>query len=249
MNSVSLFFLGIRAPFEGFRLLSKHRPLKLLAAIPVVIALVTLVVSLSLGWSMIPELMTSILPATDGGVGGFLIWLVVVLAGIVYAAALLAFVMLIANIIAIPFNGMLSEKLFQLEGEKFKQIGSTKEWISFTGHMVLVGLAKALIFLCFSIAIVLFSFIPFLSIPLAAISFSFLAFDCSDYGLELKDYGLRKRLGFFRSNYPSYFGFGLMIGLSFLLPGLNFFLLPAYICGGAWMVTAIEKQKLLDSKL
>jgi uncharacterized protein involved in cysteine biosynthesis len=50
------------------------------------------------------------------------------------------------------------------------------------------------------------------------------------------------RFAFFRQHFAVFVGLGVSLGLVFLIPGLNFFVLPASVAGGADLVRRLSKQ-------
>jgi uncharacterized protein involved in cysteine biosynthesis len=63
-----------------------------------------------------------------------------------------------------------------------------------------------------------------------------IGYDVTDYALEALQWSWERRVKFFRENFPAFIGLGAALGLVFLIPGLNFFLLPASVAGAAELV-------------
>ena len=86
------------------------------------------------------------------------------------------------------------------------------------------------------------TFIPVVSVFFAFIAFLLIAYDCSDVVFEVKEWNLKARTNFFRKNIWEFSGFAMAIGLTFLVPLLNFILLPGFILGSAYLVESLEKR-------
>jgi uncharacterized protein involved in cysteine biosynthesis len=87
-----------------------------------------------------------------------------------------------------------------------------------------------------------FTFIPIFS-TLAGICFLMLAAaDISDYALEVLELKLSQRVRFFLDHFAVFLGFGMTMGVVFLIPGLNFFLLPASVAGASELVSRLAKS-------
>ncbi len=143
---------------------------------------------------------------------------------------------LFANLIALPFNALLAEKVMTLDAGYTLPHHGFVSWIKFNIRMLLIGLAKALVFLLIGLMLFIMGFIPILQIVSVILGALIIAFDCWDYALELRGMSLRQRFCVFYSHFWELSGFGMVVGLTFLLPGLNFFLLPIAVIGGTRIV-------------
>ncbi len=69
-----------------------------------------------------------------------------------------------------------------------------------------------------------------------------LAWDVVDYPLGLRGMGVRARLAWFRAHVGLALGFGLSLGLVFLVPCAGLLLLPAGVAGATRIVIASERE-------
>jgi uncharacterized protein involved in cysteine biosynthesis len=99
------------------------------------------------------------------------------------------------------------------------------------------------ILVVFGLLLTILSFIPLLHLPVLCIGFFIIATDCLDYSLETLEYRLRARFRYYSKNFGQISGFTVGLGLTFLVPGLSFFLMPAAIVGAAHLVANNEKKK------
>jgi CysZ protein len=99
-------------------------------------------------------------------------------------------------------------------------------------------------------AIVLLTLVEFAFAPAAVvttplkfvISSVVLAWDLVDYPLGLRGAGVRARLAWFRTHFSVALGFGLSLGLVFLVPCAGLLLLPAGVAGATRIVLASEDE-------
>ncbi len=242
------FFLGFHSAIQGLKQLATDSKLRIYAVIPLIISVFVLFGSLFFGLGVVPGLIAGFLPDPTGFLLSVLYYLVYFLVAVLGGALMLLLSMLVANIIAIPFNAILAEKAYEkFKGEKIPN----KEWkdfLKFTFRMLLVGLAKASLVLMITAITFVFSFFQFLAPIGAFIGFMILASDCTDMALELENYGLKRRLRFYKKNFWELAGFASVIGCSFLLPGLSFLLLPGFFVGGSYLVNQILEGKQNDSR-
>lgn len=215
-------------------------------------------------WGMAPFILTSIvflagfltiLPTAFSGipvmVGGFLGWfglsvgstlfsllkisiLIVLLPTSFVAICFLLF--MIAKVFLAPFYSFLAEKTLILDGHKTDTKISVGPWLLLNIRMLIIALIKAMVFSFVGLLLFILSFIPGVGL---ATSFGFLlivSFDLADYSFESLQFGFRQRIGFFLKNILVFSGIATGMGLVFLVPGLNFFLLPAAVVGVAGIV-------------
>lgn len=69
-----------------------------------------------------------------------------------------------------------------------------------------------------------------------------LAWDLVDYPLGLRGAGVRERVAWFRAHFGVALGFGLSLGLVFLVPCAGLLLLPAGVAGATRIVLAAEDE-------
>ena len=150
----------------------------------------------------------------------------------------------IANLIAAPFNNLLAEKTEQfLRGETLEQTSSLPP-LSLVKSSILSEIGKLFYLLKWSILLLIISFIPLINIisPFLWLLFGawmlaleYLDYPISNHGLYFKDL---KNYIFSNKNQSVGFGFGVLLFTS--LPILNFFAMPAAVCGAAALYTKTE---------
>jgi CysZ protein len=190
---------------------------------------------------------SEILKSVGGFAGQILFWVTLVVAWTTGLVALLYILFLFTRLVAAPFYSILAEKtlveLSVIKEERFRLV----PWLALTTKMFTVSLIRAIVFGIIGALLLLLSFIPGLGIATGIGFLMLAAYDVADYALEAMQLGFRDRIGFFRRHLIAFFGFGLVMGLVFLIPGLNFFLLPASVVGACDMVRRLKGPVRLEN--
>jgi CysZ protein len=143
-------------------------------------------------------------------------------------------------VLAGPFYALMVENIFKKELPDKEQRSDFRLVVG----MFFLGLLKAVIFLCVGILCFILSWIPGFNLLAPLIVTLTVAFDCSDYAFEVDFLGLRERFQFFASHIWNYFGLGLAILVTGLIPGAFFILLPVFVCGATKMYIQLQTEKL-----
>ena len=146
-------------------------------------------------------------------------------------------------IVAIPFNSLIAEKTLELEKADYIQPKGMGDWISFNFQMLLTALIKAFLLLLISIPMLIFSFIPFLSLIAGFYTVLVIAYDSCDYALELKGKKLKQRWQFFKDHFWALAGYTTILSVFFAIPFVNIFLIPVFITSGSLFVTEVYSEK------
>lgn len=237
MSAISRYFKGMQIFFSGWHLFWQHKAIRRLAYAPIAISLVVLVVGGIYGFDVIPWIIGIVTPYLSGSLGGFVLFLVSVVLHIIYAVLLIVFLFLSSNLLAIPFNAIIAEKTMSLVGGDYFEPKTKAEWLKFNASMLMTGLVKTLLVLILGVFVFVLSFIPFVGPVASFFSIFVLAFDSCDYGLELKNKKLKQRMDFIKKYFWELSGYTTVMAVTFLIPGLNFFLLPVFITAGTNFVS------------
>ena len=253
MNQITGFALGFSSPVRGLRLIAQHPRILTAALIPFVVGLIVILFGAFFGIAflagLLPNLVESVLLAVqlsaDSMIFVFLYWFMLVLAWPMALAALLYFLFMIARLIAAPFFAFLAEKVLQ-------EVAPTKRfhpihWMRASGRMFVVSFMKLIVFTFVGAALFVFSLIPGLGLFTGFGFLLLLAYDIVDGSLEVFELSSMQRWSFFRDNFGFFSGLALALGLAFLIPGLNFVLLPIAIAGSADVVRQLLPQELFQA--
>lgn len=223
---------GFDCVFEGLYLI-RQPGLRRYVVAPLAINIVMLVAVIVFGamkfetWT---SAMTSHLPAWLA----FLSWLVGLFAALLVILILLYLFTIVANIVAAPFNAILSEKVQE-------RLTGSAPTASAGLHLVLTRsilreLAKLTWYLPRLLGLVIVTFIPGVNAlaPLLWVIFGawMMAVEYTDYAADNNEIAfseLRRRLG---SNRLQALAFGLLVYVLLAIPFLNLVLIPAAVAGG-----------------
>ncbi len=246
-NSLRDFKLGFLFIFDGTRLLFSMKGALKWAVFPFLINIGLIVGSLSYIFSDITQLASTvvgfILPGTTSG------WFYDLLLGAVKfgGGAILTIVVfyvgfLLSTVIASPFNSILAEKtLSHLKSDGIKPLG-VADWLRITIKQLTVSILRALLFALIGLFIFVFSFVPVLNLLGAFFALLIVAFDCTDYAMEIKLMTLRQRLNFFRKYFSAFSGMACVLGLTLMVPGLTLLLLPCAVVGAAQTLALLNNR-------
>jgi len=237
---------GMDCLFHGLQLITRPG-LRRYVIVPLIINVLVLV-----GMTLFAidryEAWTSALTDTLPDWLSFLSGLVSLLAVIVVALVMLYLFTIIANVIAAPFNAILSVKVeehligYRLESTTRVPVAMVKSlWRE---------ILKVLYYLPRLIGLVIVSFIPVVNVVSPALWLAFgawmMAVEYSDYAADNNEVGFRQLRERLRRKPVQALAFGLMVYLLLAIPGLNLVLIPAAVAGGTvFWVEHLKRQTIL----
>jgi CysZ protein len=239
MNFISSFIEGIKYFFKGISL-CKQKELRKFMYLPlllnIVITSIGLYFAFSEAFSFSEELIANYLPSWLS----FIKWLVTLILWVLIFILVIYTFTTITLLIGSPFYSILSEKTEKFISNKQIVELSTKDLIKDIPHIIGLEILKFL----YRIPILLISFIclfipVFGPIIIAMLSSWGCAMDYTSYGFENNRISLKLTRKALSSQKPLCFGFGLCVWACMLIPIINFFIVPAAVCGG----TALWNQK------
>lgn len=242
---------GVRLLLEGLRLLLRERRLWPLAAAPVLLAVAAVLLSSGLLYAYagpLYVLLTAWLPHPEAtawytwlwvGPAKLLLWIGGGLAFALASALALAVAFLLANLAAAPFLDALSRRVEALVAGAAVDSGeSGLRALWNEGRLALVGEAQRLFFfaaltLAIGAAGVLVPGGQVVAPPLLVfVTVLFLPLQYAGYALDRGRVPFRARRRWILARWPLMCGFGGTAFLTFLVPGLNFVMIPALVVGG-----------------
>ncbi|MCB0348800.1 MAG: EI24 domain-containing protein [Bdellovibrionales bacterium] len=233
---------GFQSFFVGFRMVRKHPSLLKYILIPIFISILFMSFGLYFSFEILPAWVKEFFPQTESIFKQTLYWISMVFAAVSTFLLVILNSFVLANILNIPMNTKLCEKLLKKEFNWEAKSRNFKEFVKTFIYFLLIGIVKTLIILVIGFFAFALSFVPFLSLFAAALGMLVLAFDCSDITFEIKEWGLKRRWQFFTQYKPEFLGFSFGIGLFSLIPGLNFVLLPFIVLGASHMVQTLDMR-------
>ena len=142
---------------------------------------------------------------------------------------------LVANIIAAPFNGLLSERVEQLVAGKEVADESFSELMAIIPRAIGRELAKLAYYLPKLILVVIISIIPGLNLFAPIVWFVFgawmMAVQYCDYPMDTNKVSFKDMISRLKNPRLTSRGFGGLVQLAMMVPILNFFVMPVAVIG------------------
>ncbi len=246
------FLRGFSYVPRGFRLLGAPG-LRRFVVVPVLVNVVVFVGLFWLGAASFREFLEWLLPdpaATEGAswweqafaviliVVQWLLWPLFLLAGVVLVFYLFT---VIANLIAAPFNGMLSARVEQqANGALPPAVKDGPRLLLDAVSSVLTEVRKLAYFLTLALPALLLFLVPVVNVvaPLiwALVGGWILALEYADYPLGNRGIPFTEQRTLVKARRARHLGFGLgVLGMT-LIPGLNLLAMPTAVIGGTLLV-------------
>ena len=250
-RAANSFGNGFLALPRGIHLISTRRRILKWAVMPLFLGVAVFMTGLFLG---IPFLIHLIPTLASYAIGllftshsllfSIAYWSVLLLAWPTSLFALFYFLFLISKLIATPFYSLLAESTL-IEIGLMKRVPLWQQgWLSASARLLADSAAKTFLFTIAGVLLFFGSFFPGLA-PVTAFGFLMIAaFDSVDASFEALQMSLGDRLRFFGREWLAFAGLGAAMGLVFFIPGLNFFLFPAAVVGGADLVRRLRPQNI-----
>lgn len=246
MTSLRRLGMGFDFIREGMGLIWRQPRLWIWAFIPFVIDVILLTLTLSWGWSQV-SLWTAtavgyLISSSSGWIYSLLYYPLFLGLLVGFSVLAIYLTVLLANVIASPFNSILAEKILIQMGVKQDRPFHLQQWLATSARMLAVSLMRAVIFVFLGLFLFIMSFIPVLNILSSFIAFLILAFDSADYAFESLEMSLRERYAFFKRHRLQFCGMAGALALTLLIPGLTLVLLPSAVAGAASVVARSKRH-------
>jgi uncharacterized protein involved in cysteine biosynthesis len=238
MIDLKRLYFGFSAPWRGLIYLFKNRDLWVLALIPFVISALFYFTLIYLVFANLFKIVDSFYTLSSGPLNFILYWSLVLLTSIFSLVSLGIVSVFLTKIFAVPFNLFLAEKVLLKQGALNRESFHFARFLKDNFRLTLISFAKALVLLFVAILLFVLALIPGVQIGAILTGLSIAAFDVIDYSLEAYKVGLRNRFRLFQRHSLEHVGFGLNLGLFFLIPGLNIIFMPASVTGAALLVAS-----------
>jgi CysZ protein len=248
------FWRGLTYPFKGMRFVYfKHPGLVRFWIWPILITLILLGVSLWASIEYHDDLMNAVWaePLTDGAWGWVLFvlwWIVRVLVVVMLCGGSVLAVVFLTNVIAAPFNDLLSEEVEHLASGKAMPRFSIMVLARDTVRTVGLEIVKLFLYvLVMGPLFVLSQFVPGVGPVLySIIGFLFTAFyfslDYVDWPASRRNKNIGYRFGMLKRHFLPMFGFGTGVWLFLFIPFVNLLFMPAAVAGGTLLFLDLEGE-------
>jgi len=233
---IARLILGLLGPWRGLKYLAKHPSLLPLAALP---ALANFLVFLAVIWALAPRatgLVHKLLPGWDAG------WYWIVIAPLLVLAWALVFLLgillinLLGNVIACPFNDILSAHVEKCERRLPVETVSWGQTVSRMGISALHELKKWIFyFLCLAILLPL-HLVPVIgsilwTVVCGILSFWFLGFEYIDYSFSRRNLSFAERKAFCLDHFCETVGLGMSVSGTLFIPLCGLLVMPLSVVG------------------
>lgn len=240
ISHLQQFTAGFLAPARGVTLIMSNSRIMKYAILPFLMTVIVFITGIALGLTTVTGWVTPVSNWMIGLVGasktGMLSWIIPILIWPVLVIGLLYALWVVTRVLASPLFSLLAEKVLIERGVIEDQPFRLGPWLKLSSRMFVVSLSRALFLGIVGAILFVLSFIPGVGILTALCFLMLVASDLIDYSLEALQMTFSQRIQFLRPRFFVLFGLGCSLGLVFLIPGLNFFLLPASVAGASDVV-------------
>jgi CysZ protein len=239
--------LGMKYFGRGFSLLS-NKGLKRFVAFPILINALLMSAFIYFGGGWLVETIQGVVDWLPSWLS-WLSWILIPIAALTLVSITLYFFSAVVNLIASPFNGLLSEAV------EIKETGDTipEESIGMLISRTLQReLKKLLYFIPRYIVLLIISFIPVVNVVSPVLWFVFgawvLTLQYLDYALDNNGHNFSDLHKALKLQPLTTLGFGFIVSVCFMIPILNLFAMPAAVCGATlyWCEEIKPEWKLLQ---
>lgn len=222
--------LGIRYFGRGFSLLS-NKGLKGFVALPILINALLMSALIYFGGSYLLDKIQWVVDLFPSWLS-WLTWLITPVAALTLISISLYFFSAVLNLLASPFNGLLSEAVETKIGGAEIPDEPIGQLISRTLQRELKKLGY---FIPRYLGLLVISFIPVINIASPLLWFLFgawvLTLQYLDYALDNNGHSFADLHQVLKLQPLTNLGFGFMVAVGFMIPVVNLFVMPAAVCG------------------
>lgn len=219
--------------FRGFSLLSE-KSIRPFIIVPLIINIVLFSAALYLLFSHLPQWIDSWL-ALLPSFFEFLTFILYPLFILTSALIIYYSFSIVANIIAAPFNGILSEKVEKLIANREVEEGGWGELLALIPRSIGRELSKLMYYLPRVIFLLILSFIPGLNLLAPFLWFLFgawmMAVQYCDYPMDNNNVSFKDMRLLLKRQRLTSIGFGTLVQLGMMVPVLNFIMMPVAVIG------------------
>lgn len=241
MPSVTGFARGFGYPFRAPRFLIRHPALLRFVAIPFAINLLIFSLSVYFGLDLFNHLLQRYLPQGDVWYLLILYYLAWILAALLTTVIVFFSFTVIGNLLASPFNELLSEKIENLVREtRDNEPFSLSRFISESGRAMLIELKKQLVFVAGMLLLLLINLVPGFGPLIYAVlapifTLFFLVAAYLGFVLTRKQISFRQQGRYILSRPLLMAGFGCATFCLLAIPLVQFFCIPLAVSGATLM--------------
>lgn len=237
VQPVASFGRGFSYPFKAARFLLKRPRLLKYLAIPFSINLLIFSLAVYFGIDLFEGLLEQYLPSGEAWYWVLLNYLAWIVAFLMTAVMVFFSFTVVGNLIASPFNELLSERTEELVSGRFAdQPFSLQRFGTDARHAIGVELKKQMFFIVGMIALFMINLVPALGAPVYAVlaplfTLFFLVIEYLGFVLMRKQLSFGKQQGYVLKKPVLMLGFGCGVFCLLAIPLLQFFCIPLAVVG------------------
>ncbi len=234
------FFCGFRYFYRGFQFILHNGRLAKYVFTPFLINLIIFSAGFFIFIFKLDSFL-SYIPRQDAWYFGVLYYFLAAVLIITFLVIAFYLFTIVGNIIASPFNCVLSEKVEELEAHKKIETHTTlKSTLADARRAIATELKRLIIFILIFIPILIINFIPVIGqvlyfILMLLYTWYALAFTFMDYILDRKVRKFREKNRIIFSRFSCSLGFGAVCFIVGLIPIINLVLIPVCVTGASLM--------------
>jgi len=241
-NPLTRFSTGFFYPFRAFRFINRHPKLYLYLLIPLLITLAVFTLFASWGIHLFQQTIVHYIPQGNAWywqILSALLWIVAVL--LTTVLVFFAFTA-VGNLIASPFNDLLSEKTeYILTGHKDDSRFTWRTFFAEARQTMFVELKKIIVFLLGMLLLLLLNFLPVVGSLLYAFlsifwTVLFLAVEYCGYVFARRRYSYGRQRHILFSNFFLFMGFGGGVFCVLAIPLVQLLCIPLGVVGATCLL-------------
>ncbi len=253
-TGVRRFSTGFFSLLHAFRFLGANPSLLKYVAIPFVINVVVFSATLYWGVDLFNGMVGDYLGPQDAWYWQILAVVVKVIAGLLTAVIVFFTFTVVGNLIASPFNDVLSERTEEiLTGQPNNEPFSLKMVMADVWRVLRDELRKMSIFVALMICLLLFNMIPAVGPPVyaffsVALTLFFLVVEYTGYVFGRKHLGFADQKNFIKGNFMASVGFGLAVMCMLMIPFVQFVTIPIAVIAATRLCCLCDPETELSGR-
>ncbi len=240
--------MGLTAPLRGFIFIIKNPRLIKFAIFPIIINIILILTIYIFGSRYLIGLIDRWIPDEKAWYWAILFWIAVVFVVLAVSLVAAVFFYIIAGIICVPFNELLSQEVESMLRENPHKEDFSVRLLALDIWLAIIGEIKRIfLYLSLMIPLLLLNLIPAVGTVIygaifGVVTLLFLAFDFVDHPLGRRRIPFREKRKFIIKHFSSMIGFGAGVFIFLLVPIVNFIVLPLNAVGGTILFSEIEHR-------
>ena len=243
--------LGLLTPVRATKFLIRHRGLWPLAAVPATLSFIVFVVLATVAVTVSGPFLEMVWAKPDGLLV-YAWWVVRAVTLVLFLVTTYFATLLLSAVVASPANDTLSKRIEEILGQAVEEPQGVRHQVNSASRGPLQATANLLILATIMAPILLLHLIPVAGSVAASILGSlvagfFVALDFTDWTLERRTFGWRRKWRTIWRHRSLALGFGLGTSLLMWIPVVNLMAMPIAVIGGTSIALELSRRELSDA--